>query len=133
MDADHPCPAPARSRLLHAELTDRLLALFYGVHTELGGGFTESVYARAYAIALAEALIPFEREATIPIRFHGQVVGTGRPDFVAAGKVIVECKAVRALDDWHTSQVLHYLRASGMSVALLLNFGPRASFKRIVL
>ena len=121
------------SRLIHAELTERLIAAFYGIYNELGGGFAESVYANAYAIALTEAGIPFEREPAITIRFHGHPVGSGRPDFIVAGAAIVECKAVKALDDWHLSQVLHYLRATGLTVALLLNFGPRASFKRVVL
>jgi GxxExxY protein len=123
----------APPRLRHADLTRRLIGLFYDVYRELGGGFAESVYANACAIALRETGLPFERETAIPIRYHGELVGTGRPDLIVAGTVIVECKAVKALEDWHTSQVLHYLRASGLEVALLLNFGPRASFKRVVL
>jgi len=128
-----PDTAPPRPPLLHAGLTDRLLAVFYRAYNELGGGFAESVYANAYAIALGEAGIPFEREATITIEFRGRAVGSGRPDFIVAGAVIVECKAVKSLDDWHLSQALHYLRASGLPVALLLNWGPRAGFKRVVL
>jgi GxxExxY protein len=133
MDSDHPARTSSRPRLLHAELTDSLIGIFYRTYDELGGGFAESVYANSYAIALQEAAIAFEREAPIEIRFHGQVVGVSRPDFIVATTVIVECKAVKALEEWHLGQVLHYLRATKCRVALLLNFGPKASIKRIVL
>jgi GxxExxY protein len=121
------------SHLLNAELTERLIGAFYRTYDELGGGFAESVYANSYAIALQEADISFVREAPIEITFRGHVVGVSRPDFIIANTVIVECKAVKALEVWQLSQVLHYLRATKCRVALLLNFGPRASIKRIVL
>jgi GxxExxY protein len=122
----------AATDLAHAELTERLIAQFFTVYNELGGGFAEAVYANAYAIALAEAGIDCDRERAVEVRFRGRRVGVGRPDFIAAGAVVVECKAVRILEDWQLGQVLHYLKATGLSVALLLNFGPKPSFKRIV-
>lgn len=133
MDADRSEGTRAPSHLAESVLTDKLLRLFYDVFNELGGGFVESVYAHALAIALTAEGIGFVREPSVPIMFRNTVVGIGRPDLIVAASVIVECKAVRAIEGWHRSQVLHYLRASGLQVALLLNFGPRPEFKRIVL
>jgi len=133
MDADLSERGRSAERLAHGALTDRLIKAFFEVHQELGGGFSETLYANAYEIALKGAGIAFERERAVSVRFRGQIVGVGRPDFIADGAVIVECKAVRQLDDWHRGQLLHYLRASGLTVGLLLNFGPRPTFARIVL
>jgi len=133
MDAELSDRRRSSERLAHGGLTDQLIKLFFAVHQELGGGFAEAVYANAYAIALQDAATSFERESPTSVWFRGRVVGVGRPDFIVAGSVIVECKAMRAVEDWHRGQVLHYLRSTGLTVGLLLNFGPRPSFVRIVL
>lgn len=119
-------------RLAHGELTGRLLRIFFEVYNELGPGFLESVYAQAYAIALTQDNIRFEREASLSVRFRGQPVGVCRPDFVVAGAVVIECKAASALASSHRAQIMNYMRATGLQVGLLLNFGPVPEFKRVI-
>jgi len=121
------------SPLLHRHVTDAVLGVFFDVYNELGGGFLESVYREGLAIGLAQARIPFDREAGLAVRFRGRPVGVFRPDFVVADAVIVECKAVKVLDEVHHAQLLNYLRAATIEVGILLNFGPTPSFKRLVL
>jgi GxxExxY protein len=133
MDTDRSEWREGSERLIHGKLTERLIRHFYEVCNELGGGFVESVYSGAYDIALRDAGIPFERERGVEIRFRGKVVGVGRPDFIVAGAVVIECKAVKALEEWQLGQVLHYLRATGLHVGLLLNFGPRPTVRRVLL
>jgi GxxExxY protein len=119
------------SRLRHASLTEQILGAFYEVYNELGRGFLESVYGEALAVALSESGVPYERETRLTVTFRGVVVGTFRPDFLIDSKVLVELKAASALDDGHVAQVLNYLRATALEVALVLNFGPQPTFKRL--
>lgn len=122
-----------RFRGLHADVTDAVLRVFYEVYNELGGGFLESVYHRAFALALREAGLSVAAEVAVPVYFRGVVVGDFRADLTVNGCVLVELKAVTALENVHQAQVLNYLRATRLETALLLNFGPRPQFKRLVL
>lgn len=122
-----------RFRGLHADVTDGVLRVFYEVYNELGGGFLEIVYHRAFALALRQAGLSVAAEVAVPVHFRGVVVGDFRADLVVNERVLVELKAVTALEKVHEAQVLHYLRATRLEAALLLNFGPRPQFKRVVL
>lgn len=84
-------------------------------------------------IALAEAGLRAEPEMPIQVWFHGEPVGDFRADTVVEGTVLLELKTVRQIDPSHESQVLHYLRATQFEVGLLLNFGPKAQFRRYIL
>lgn len=119
--------------LLHEAVTERVLGLFFEVYNELGVGFLESVYEEAFAIALAEAAVRFHRHPPLAVRFRGIAVGLFRPDFVVEDSVVVELKVARAIDAIHEAQLLNYLRACRLRVGLLLNFGPKATFRRLVL
>ena len=105
------------------------------VHSILGPGFLEAVYADALALELASRRIPFEREASIGIAYKGQPLNHHyRADFVAYGKIILELKAIKALGDLERAQVLHYLKATTHPLALLMNFGaPKLDWMRLVL
>jgi GxxExxY protein len=118
-------------RLKEAATTQHILGAFYEVYNELGSGFLESVYREALAIALGDRGLRYERQTRITVVFRGVVIGAFRADFVVGSKVLVELKATRALDDAHVAQTLNYLRATNLEVALLLNFGPKPSFKRL--
>ena len=118
--------------LLHADLTQRILKAFYQVHYELGHGFPESVYSASLAAMLIELGMDVQREYPIGVYFHGIVVGSFRADMVVESKVIVEVKAGLHLDQSAEAQTLNYLRSTEMEIALLLHFGPRASFKRLI-
>lgn len=90
------------------------------------------MYANALTVLLGTAGLQVGREVPFEIVFHGRTVGCYRADLVVESKVVVEVKAGRAIDPFHTAQLLNYLRASRLEVGLLLNFGPSARFKRVV-
>ena len=94
----------------------------FAVHTHLGPGLLESVYQKALAIEFAARDISFVREQAITITYRDQVVGENRLDFVVAKQVVVELKSVDRIADVHRSQVIHYLKATGLPLGLLLNF-----------
>jgi GxxExxY protein len=116
--------------LLHGELTDRVLRAFFDVYTQLGHGFLESVYEAALTIALNESGLKAERQVPISVRFRGHCVGEYRADLVVEDLLILEIKAQAALSPINEAQLLNYLKATGMQVGLLLNFGPKPQFKR---
>jgi GxxExxY protein len=119
------------SKLKHAELTERIIGVYYEVYNELGHGFLESVYQNAMYIGLQDSGLRVQRELAVPVRFRGQVVGEYRADLLVESTVIVELKAVHVLEQAHEVQLFHYLRATEYEVGLLLNFGaPRPQFKR---
>ncbi|MCU1306716.1 MAG: hypothetical protein JWN45_1411 [Acidobacteriaceae bacterium] len=115
----------------HAEITEKIIGVFFAVYNELGHGFLESVYQNAMVIALIQAGLKVEREVPVPVFFRGQVVGDYRADLLVGGLVLVELKTVRVLEPSHEAQLFHYLRATNVEVGLLLNFGAKAQFKRI--
>jgi GxxExxY protein len=124
---------PADSRgLIHSELTEKIIGIFYEVYNELGHGFLESVYEQALSIAFAEREIFFQRQIAIPVWFRGHQVGDFRADLLIENKVIVELKAGRAIEAAWEKQLLNYLRATQIEVGLLLNFGPAPQFRRLV-
>jgi GxxExxY protein len=118
--------------LKHAALTERIIKIFYQVYNELGFGFLEAVYENATAIALVEAGIKAVQQAPIAVYFRGRQVGDYRCDLLVEDKVILELKAVKAITQEHQAQALHYLRATEIEVALILNFGEKPDFKRLV-
>jgi GxxExxY protein len=119
------------STLKHAEITEKIIGVYFAVYNELGDGFLESVYQNAMVIALIEAGLKVEREEPVPVFFRGQVVGDYRADLLVDGVVLVELKTVRVLEPSHEAQLFHYLRATNIEVGLLLNFAAKAQFKRI--
>ncbi|SRR5690606_15079339 len=113
-----------------AALSRRVIGAFYETYNVLGHGFLEAVYANAMALQLAADGIEFKRETALEVRFKQQMVGVYRADFLVEGKLIVELKAVDALTASHEAQLLNYLKATGIRVGLLLNFGPKAQIRR---
>jgi GxxExxY protein len=118
--------------LKHADLTEKLIGMFFNVHNELGHGFLESVYEQAFSVVLAESGTFFERQIAIPVWFHGQQIGEFRADLLVDRKVLIELKTGRDIDPSWEKQLLNYLRATDVEVGLLFNFGPSAQFKRYV-
>ncbi len=106
------------------------------VHTLLGAGFLESVYEQALAIELALRGIPFQQQFPIALSYKSQLVGEARLDFLVGGELVVELKAVESIHPIHQAQVLNYLKATKLSLGLLLNFNVelmRDGIKRVVL
>lgn len=119
-------------RLQHKEITDVILRSFYEVYNELGDGFLESVYENALYIALTGYGLCVERQKDISVFFRGNNIGDFKTDLIVNEKVIVELKAVRALDPAHEAQLINYLKATNIEVGLILNFGRKPEFKRFV-
>ena len=118
---------------MHEAITATVLAGFFGVYRELGAGFVEGVYARALAIELVNRGLRVESEVPVSVYYRGTEVGRFRADQIVNGVVLVELKAADRLVGAHEQQVLNYLNATKLEVGLLLNFGPRPSFRRFVL
>jgi len=117
----------------HSHITDKVLEAFYKVYRTLGYGFSEGVYANAMALELRQAGLAVKAQKRVMVYYGGCQVGEYRADLVVADLVIVELKAVRTLLPEHQAQVLNYLKATEMEVGLLLNFGPKAEFRREIL
>ncbi|HEV2472067.1 MAG TPA: GxxExxY protein [Chthonomonadales bacterium] len=120
-------------RFEYGELTRRIIGCAMEVHRELGNGFQQVIYQREPAIEMARRGIEFARELEREIFYKGQNIGTRRMDFLVAGVVTVELKAIVALEDVHLAQALNYLEAYRLPVGLLINFGARSlEFKRVM-
>jgi GxxExxY protein len=124
--------AVSPDRLKHSALTDRIIGVFYDVYNELGHGFLESTYAEALVVALEESGLNSAREVPVPVWFRGRKVGQYYADLIVGGVVLLELKAARTLESAHEAQLLHYLRATEVEVGLLLNFGLRPQFRRLL-
>jgi GxxExxY protein len=122
----------AEPRLKHWDLTDRIIRVFFDVYNELGSGFLESVYEEAICLALAKAALDVQRQVPVPIWFRGQKIGQFYADLMVNRSVLVELKVAKCLGSSHYAQLMHYLKATPVEVGLLLNFGSRAEFKRLV-
>src|SRR5580704_6475432 len=116
--------------LMHAELTEKIIGVFFSVYNELGHGFLESVYEEAFEIALTEVGTRVRRQVPIKVWFRGKGVGDFKADMLVDEKVLLELKAARGIDVAYEKQLLNYLRATDVEVGLLLNFGVRPEFRR---
>lgn len=102
------------------------------VHSTLGNGFQEVIYQRCLAIEFDKAGLRFVREQDMPIYYEGIEVGSRRVDFLVENEVLVELKAVTALEDVHIAQALNYLEAFNLGLGLLINFGGKSlEFRRL--
>jgi GxxExxY protein len=118
--------------LKHSDLTDKIIGVFYDVYNELGYGFLESVYEEALVIALRDTGLAVSRQIPIPVWFRGRQVGEFRADILVDHKVLLELKSARVLERAHEAQLLHYLKATEIELGLLLNFGSRPQFRRLL-
>ena len=122
-----------KSILVEESVTEAVIGAFFAVYKELGFGFLETVYENALAIALRHKGIEVIQQPAIDVYFRGNRVGEYRADLVIPRRVIIEVKASSTLTTSHEAQLLNYLKATGIKVGLLLNFGPKPQFKRRVL
>ena len=118
--------------LKHSTVTEKIIGVFYDLYNELGYGFLESTYAEAMVIALHQSGLSAIREVPVPVWFRGKKVGQYLTDMVVENAVLLELKAARSLESAHEAQLLHYLRATEIEVGLLLNFGLRPQFRRLL-
>jgi len=118
--------------LKHKELSEKIIAAAYNVHKELGHGFLEKVYKKALAVELEEAGLNYKLEAPLQVTYHNRIVGEYFADIVVDDKIILEIKAVSKIEPVHEVQLVNYLKATGISVGLLINFGQSVEIKRRV-
>jgi GxxExxY protein len=115
------------------EVTETIIKCVYIVANALGSGFLEKVYENALAHELKKSGFLVEQHKRIQVRYDGVVVGDYMADLLVQDGVLVELKAVKALDNIHIVQCLNYLKATGFKVCLLLNFGtPRVQIRRLI-
>jgi GxxExxY protein len=122
------------SGALHSDLTYRIIGCAQTVHSVLGPGFPEGVYHKALSHEIPKARIPVENQKEVDVFYDGVLCGEYRLDLLVDGKVVVELKAVDSLIDSHLAQMISYLKATGLEVGLLLNFGTKSlQVRRVVL
>lgn len=121
------------SKLIHKELSYNIVGAAMEVHRILGPGFLEAVYQAALAHELTLRQIPFEPYKRLPVTYKEKSVGQYEADFVVAGEIILELKAVSAFHPRHEAQAINYLTATGLKLAILLNFGEDSlRHKRVI-
>jgi GxxExxY protein len=126
----------SKEKLLLKEEVYQVVGAAIEVHRELGHGFLEAVYQEALEIELKAQSIPFESQKILKVQYKGNVLNKGySADLVCFGQLLVELKALKKLSGEEESQVLNYLKACGLRVGVLINFGSRGrlEWKRFVL
>jgi GxxExxY protein len=114
-------------------ISERVIGCAFTVANTLGSGFLEKVYENALALELREAGLAVEQQRGITVSYRGTPVGDYFADLLVADSVLIELKTVSALNSAHRAQCINYLRATGKTVCLLINFGtPRIEIKRIL-
>ncbi|HRJ55157.1 MAG TPA: GxxExxY protein [Anaerolineales bacterium] len=117
----------------HSDLTGKIIGAAMKVHSALGNGFQEVIYQRALDIEMKDQGLNASREHEMDIFYKGIKIGHRRVDFFVEEKVMVEIKAVSALDDAHLAQAINYLEAYNLEIGLLLNFGAKSlQYRRVI-
>ena len=118
--------------LLHKNLSDTILKIYFEVYNELGYGFLEKVYQNAMYLELKSQGYKVEAQKQIKVYYKSQLVGDYFADLLIEDSIILELKACGYLLDEHKAQLLNYLKATDVEIGLLLNFGTTPEFKRSI-
>lgn len=115
------------------DLTEKIIGAAYNVANVLGAGFLEKVYENAMIVELKSMNLEVENQYPLPVMYKGICVGDYFADLYVENEIIVELKAVSAVDKIHKQQLLNYLKACGKQVGLLINFGTsKITINRII-
>lgn len=118
--------------MLYEDITEQIISACFDVINELGAGFLESVYEKALLVALREKGLAAQAQIPLKVTFRGQNVGDFVADIIVEDKVLLELKAIKGLNAEHQAQIINYLKATGMELGLLINFGnPKLEFRRL--
>jgi len=118
--------------MLYQAVTEMIIGAYYRVYNALGFGFLEKVYENAMVLELAETGFLTGQQQSIKVYYKGSVVGDYVADITVNDKIIVEMKACECLREEHVAQLMNYLKATNLEVGLLLNFGRKPEFRRVV-
>jgi GxxExxY protein len=122
-----------QSKLQQAEVTEKIIGAAFAVYSELGYGFLENVYQKAMQVDLHQAGLKCEMECPIKVKYRNVIVGDFRADLLVDDAVIVELKTAKNYSAEDEPQLLNELKATGIKVGLLINFGrTKVEFKRMV-
>jgi GxxExxY protein len=120
-----------KDKILYKDLSYKIVGLAMEVHSKLGYGFLEKVYENAMMVLLRREGIHAKQQAPITVYFDGEVVGDYYADILVEDNIILELKAIERITDAHRAQTLNYLKATGLHLAILLNFGKeRLKYER---
>lgn len=118
--------------MLYQPVTEMIIGAYYKVYNYLGYGFLEKVYENAMVLELVEQGFKVAQQQSITVYYRGTVVGDYLADLMVNDKIIIELKAAESLKDPHVAQLMNYLKATDKEVGLLLNFGKKPEFRRVV-
>jgi len=118
--------------LLEQETTNQIIGAFFDVYDTLGFGFLEHVYAETLERELVERARMVQKEVVVSVLYKGTILSTQRVDMIVDDRVVVEIKSTEVLAPTAQRQLLNYLRATSFQVGLLLHFGPKPRFSRLV-
>jgi len=120
--------------ILHKDLSYKIVGLAMQIHSELGFGFLEKVYENSMMVLFHRENIMAKQQAPVSVSFEGEIVGDYYADILIEDKIILELKAIEKITDAHKAQALNYLKAIGLKLAIIINFGKqRLEYERIVL
>ena len=118
--------------MLYDDLTRKILEACFEVSKELGSGFLESVYEKVLLVALRQKCLNAVSQVKLQVKFRGVIVGDFYADILVEEKVLIELKAVSRILSEHKAQTINYLKATGIEVGLLVNFGnPKLEYFRL--
>ena len=121
------------NQVVYPELSFTIMEIAFEIHNTIGPGFSENIYEEAFTYELTNRQIPFEQQRPIHVFYKQLCVGSYKLDLLVDQKIIIELKAVNALNDLFKQQVHSYLKATGLRLGLLINFGSRRlEYLRIV-
>lgn len=124
---------PSAERAALEALVEQVVGAAYEVSNVLGSGFLEKIYERALVEELGLRSVPVRAQAPFPVAYKGKHIGTYAADLVVAERLLVEVKCVERFSNEHLAQCINYLKASGLHLALLINFRrPKVEWRRIV-
>ncbi len=120
-------------KLLYEELTYRVRGAMFTVYNELGFGHKENIYQKALIKEFETLNIPYKQEVGLDVKYKGDIIGKYRPDFSIEDKIIIELKSVEFMPKSYEEQLVHYLKTTGFSLGLLVNFGSaKLQIRRLI-
>jgi GxxExxY protein len=122
----------SKQSFLEPVLSRQIIGVFYDVYNEFGFGFLEAAYRRAMVVEFRYRGIPVAEEVPFELRHRGVSIGHYRADLIVDQRIVIETKTSVRLDPFAAPQVLNYLKASRLEVGLVLHFGPKPEFIRVV-